>query len=263
MFLFLQSCASQKKDEDYGLTIKQRDKLFLEQNILESYKKENDQLFTNYASTTCAQNWPKTIEELKQKLKTSTKNTVRHDLWFQLGNCYILVGEKRLAMYYYDLVLGLKLGNKKVDSAVYFNLGQVYEEAQRDFLAYSYYKLSLENGDVTHLALFKLAVLEFEQAEYTESNKYLIELQRYYPKSNIVNFLIGVNYFHLGKKPDFINKVLSKIDEKSHGRILLAMAMDFSEKKNLKNMEADLKNLELNFQIYKDFKSYLLYQLER
>ncbi|MCB0745260.1 MAG: hypothetical protein KDC67_15230, partial [Ignavibacteriae bacterium] len=103
----------------------------------------------------------------------------------------------------------------------------------------------------------------FEQAEYTISNQYLFKLQRYYPQSNLVNFLIGVNYFHLGKKAKVLNKVLNKLDEKSASRILLAMARDYSAHKNLKNLEADLKNLELNFPIYKEFKSYLLKQLER
>lgn len=263
LLMIITACATAKKDEDYGLTIKQRDILYKELDILESYKKENDQLFEKHVPTTCSQNWSKSIEELKKNLKVSKNEKERHDLWFQLGNCYALVGENRLAMYYYDLVLGLKLNNKKVDSSVYFNLGQIYENAQKNFLAYSFYKIALENDNANHMARFKLAILESQQAEYSESNKYLIELQRYYPKSNVIQFLIGVNYFHLGKKADFINKVLKKIDEKSHGRILLAMVIDYSENKNLKHMEADLKNLELNFKIYKDFKSYLLYQLER
>ena len=138
-----------------------RDRLHLEQGIVENYKLDKDQLFSSYTPGKCLTNWSKNVEGLKEKLKITTENRNRHNLWYELGTCYLLVGENKQALYYYDLVLGLNLNNKKVNSAIYFNLGQIYENSNRDFLAYSYYKLANENGDRGRLSLFKMAILEF------------------------------------------------------------------------------------------------------
>lgn len=263
ILFFISSCSSTRKDEDYGLSVKMRDKLFNEQSILEELTETKDQLFLRYTPNKCIKDWTKNVESLKQKLKRTVDNKVRQMLWFNLGNCYILIGENKLAMYYYDLVLGLGLNNKRVDSSIYFNMGQIYENANKDFLAYSYYQLAKEKGDKGRLSLFKLAVLEFKQAEYSLSNKYLSDLRRYYPKSDVINFLIGINYFHLGRKRSYLNKVLVQLDEKSVSKVLLLMAMDFSEGKNLKSLEADLGELDLKLSIHKQFRNYLLGQLER
>ena len=263
ILLFITGCATQKKDEDYGLSIKMRDSLFAEQSFFASLKSSKDPFFLNYTPSKCLSGWSKRVEVLKQSLKKTVNSKERQNIWFELGNCNILVGDYKSALYYYDLVLGLNFKTKKINSAIYFNMGQIYENAEKDFLAYSYYQLAKDNFDKGRYSLFKLAVLEFEQAEYTISNKYFTELLRYYPQSEVIHFLLGVNYFHLGRKREAINKVLNKLDEKSVSRILLNMAFDIADSKNMENLEADLKNLDVNFKVHQDFKRYLLNTLER
>lgn len=263
ILIFLISCATSKKDEDYGLSVKMRDSLFFQQGVFDELQSSKDHLFVRYESSQCLKNWTPTVESLKKKLKHTQKVKERESAWFELGNCYLLVGKYKLALYYYDLVLGLNLNTKHINSAIYFNMGQIYENAEKDFLAYSYYQTSLAQGDNSHLSQFKLGVLEFERAEYTNSNKYFLELLKYYARSDLVRFLVGVNYYHLGKKDLLRNKVLNRLDEKSVSRILLSMALDIDDPKKIKSIEADLKNLEPKLKMHKDFKSYLLSKLER
>lgn len=263
ILLILISCSTVKKDNDLGLTVAQRDKYFAEQNHLEMLLAANDQLFLSYKPEGCVQDWTKYVTPLKDRLKKVVDDKQRYKIWFELGNCYILIGEYKKAIYYYDLVLGLNYKNKVVDSSIYFNLGQLYEMYNRDFLAYSFYQSALESRDKRHYSLLKLGMLEYKQAEFVKSNQYFQQLQRYYPGSDLVRFFIGVNYFHLEKKDQLINKVLTKLDEKSPSRVLLVMALDIAEKKNLKQLEADLRNLDLSLSLHKEFKSYLLALLER
>jgi hypothetical protein len=140
-------------------------------------------------------------------------------------------------------------------------MGQIYELNGQHSLAYSYYENSYKNDDPSSLSLFKLAILELKQREFRLSIKYLNILHKRYPKSNLVNFLIGVNYFHLNEKSAVINKVLPRLDEKSVSKVLMAMALDLNEDKKKKSLEADLSNLDVVFSMHQEFKQYLLGRL--
>ena len=259
--MFLISCASTKNKNEEPLSVSMKNNLYSTQDKFENILKTKDPIFLSLKKNTCINNWGKEVFLLKKKLRTIKKNSEKTEIWFKLGNCYNYVKDTERVIYYYDLVQGSGTKDTRMLSVIYFNMGQIYELNGQHSLAYSYYENSYKNDDPSSLSLFKLAVMEFKQREFRLSIKYLNILNQRFPKSNLVNFLIGVNYFHLNKKTVLINKVLPRLDEKSESKVLMAMALDLSEEKINKSLEADLKNLEVEFSMHQEFKQYLLGRL--
>jgi tetratricopeptide (TPR) repeat protein len=255
------SCATTKSRDEETLTVTMKNNLYSSQDKFENILKTNDPVFLSLKKNTCINNWGKEVFALKKKLRTIKKTSEKVDVWFKLGNCYNYVKDTERVIYYYDLVQGSGTKDTKLLSIIYFNMGQIYELNGQNSLAYSYYENAYKNDDPSSLSLFKLAILELKQREFRLSIKYLNILYKRYPKSNLVNFLIGVNYFHLNEKSAVINKVLPRLDEKSVSKVLLAMALDLSEGMKKKSLEADLSNLEVVFSMHQEFKQYLLGRL--
>lgn len=260
-FLALASCASNKKKDEMAMTIAMKDNLFASQNKFENIIKTNDPLFLSTRKNSCIKNWGKEVFKLKKQLRKASKDHERVRIWFNLGNCYNYVKQMEQSFYYYDLVLGSGTKDTKLLSVIYYNIGQIYERSGQLTLAYSYYENANKNDDPSSLSIFKLALLEFKQGEYRLSIKYLNQLAKRFPKSEIVRFLLGVNYFHLNEKESIKNKVLPRLVEKSESRILLNMALDLNNKKLSKSLVGDLENLEVDFKLHRDFKEFLLGKL--
>lgn len=255
----LVACATSKNNKDEEiLDVDMRNNLFSTQNNFENIISQKDELFFSMENSSCLNNWVKGVKKYKDRLKKTTKNKVRADSWFHLGNCYNYVNQYNLALYYYDLFISSGVKDNQKYATMYFNMGQIYEKKRQIKLAFSYYKNSLNYGDATKLSLFKLGMLSFKENEFNKSNTYFKQLGKFFPKSSMVKFLVGVNYFHLNSKELLHNKVIKRMDEKSVGRIMLSMASDLAIGKNKEKLETDLKNLDVTFSLHKQFKSYLL-----
>ncbi|MBT4792904.1 MAG: hypothetical protein HON90_15115 [Halobacteriovoraceae bacterium] len=261
--LLLASCSSTKEVKSVPMSATLKAKLYANQNLVESISSLKDKVFVGYENKYCLMNWGEAVYKYKDELRRTSKTKRRIKLWFDLANCYNYVGDFGKSLYYYDLIQGVGSTNQKMLSMISFNIGQILELNHQDVSAYSFYQDSLKKGDKSRLSLLKLAFLDYKQHEYEQSLKHLNKLRKYYPRSNLVNFLIGVNYIHLDSKSENINKVLKRIDEKYVGRNLLAMALDVTNKKFAKDLEVDLKNLDVEFKLHIDFKKYLLSRLGR
>lgn len=255
--IFLFSCATNKKKEDL-LDIKKREELFSNQRNIDNLLKMKDVLFATVKSKkTCTQNWLKTVESYKQSLLGLKTDKKRVRIWFKLGNCYNFVGDYKRSMYYYDLVLSQRINDTNILAKLNYNIGQIYELSGQLDIAFSYYKEAFKYDDPSSLSLFKLAMLEFQQAEFESSLIYLNKLSRRIPRSKTVKFLQGVNYFHQNKRSLIRNKVLNSLDEKSVEAILLSIALDIEEG-DKKKLETDLENLEVETFFAESFKKHLL-----
>ena len=261
LFVF-SSCATIQPKNEAVLDLKMKAALYSSQASIANLSTLKDPLFKGIQANKCLLNWGLEVFKLKQKLMKSKTTKQRSMLWFRLGTCYTYVSKFEQSLFYYDLALGTKLLSKRSKSIIYFNMGQIFEGRNQSVMAKSFYETSKKSaGSLEPMKSFadlKIGILSYKANEFKISNTYFNRLRRKYPKSEYLNFMIGINYLHMNEKDLVRNKVMRKLDEKSFSMILLRMAVDADSKKNWKAIEADLSHLDLEFFPHIDLKKYLL-----
>ncbi len=260
-FLFIYGCSGFRTQPDQMLNVKSQQNLFGSQAMYENLVKTGDRVFLPLSKNTCVKNWVDTYKKHKAILKNTEKPKDKLQSWFELGTCYCYTKEYKKTQYYYEMVLAQPQVTNKMKSIMNFNLAQIYELNNQLNLARIFYRKAMTDSELKPLGLLQLSLLDLHAHEFNDSLHNLDTLKRLVGRSEIVDFLRGVNYFHLNKNDQLINKVLKQMDEKSVGSILLKMALDVRERNNVKKLEADLRNLEAPFSLHANFKGYLLKKL--
>jgi len=259
--LFASCATSVNKPGSKVLSLAERDNVFASQNNFENILNANDPIFVGISNNKCIKKWHDVYAEHKAKLKNTTKLSSKIQSWFVLGTCFAYAKSFKKTLYYYELVLSQPNISSDLSAKINFNIAQMYEVKSQVGLARLYYQKSAAHIKTQKISIFKQAVLDLHSHEFNSSIAMLNKLNRLVKKSELVDFLRGVNYYHLNKKRHLNNKVLNQMDEKSVGSILLKMAVDVHEKKNVETLETDLRNLEVNFKLHRDFKNHLLKKL--
>ncbi len=259
VLFFIFSCAGSKnRDPNANLSIEMKDNLYKNQDELEVIKLLKDPFLDRATEANCSKNWGGTLENLKDNLKREKNIKNKAKIWHKLGNCFLLVGQFKKSLFYYDLVEASGLKDTKILSAMYYNMGQIFESVGQVILAKTYYELAYKNDDPKSFSLLKLALLEHSLGEFDLSNSYIKKLIPRFPQSETIRFVMGVNYFHMDKLPLIKSKVLGRLDEKSKSRVLLELAIGTKTKKDFEKLRNDIVNFETNFALHNSFKKYLL-----
>ncbi len=257
------SCAGSKnRGQNANLSISMKDNLYRNQDELELIKLLKDPYLLKAAEVKCSNNWGATVDKYKESLKREKNILNKARLWHKLGDCFLLVGEYKKSIYYYDLVEASGLKDTKILAVMYYNLGQIFESFGQLVLAKTYYELAYKNDDPKSFSLFKLALIEHRLGEFDLSNSYIKKLIPRFPKSESIRFIMGVNYFHMKKLGLIKSKVLSRLDEKSNSRVLLELAIGTKTKQDKEKLRNDIVNFETNFGLHNSFKKYLISTLD-
>jgi len=262
IFLFVMllsgACATKKASRNEEiLTVAMRNQLFNTQGVMQNLFDEKDPMFLSLEKNKCIDNWASEVFSLRKKLRSVKTDKEKFNIFLKLGNCHNYIKDFGQSIYYYNIVLGSKFLTPKISSIINFNLAQMYELSGQGVLAFSLYKESLRLNSKNNLARLKIGILEYQQGEFVASNQHFNKLKTKFPQSEILKFLIGVNYYHMNKLNSLKNKVLNGLDEKSLSSVLLVMARDLSMKNKQKQILVDLKNLDVNYKLHLEFKDHL------
>ena len=254
LILLFVSCAQNQKKSEVFLSINMRDSLFAQQSRVESYKNIKDEFFTSLKVDACLVKWEEEVAKLKKKLREESADTNKAQLWFDLGNCYNYVGRDKLTLFYYDLALSSKKLNSKQNSVISYNFAQIYGKKNMPVLVESYLRESLNYNPVNSLALVDLSLIYSQQGEHAQALRILSPLKKKFPRSDFVNFLIGVNYFGMADSGGLESKVLKYINDKSSEALMLSVAKDFlNGTRKQEELLERLGRIEVTLAPYKSF----------
>lgn len=216
----------------------------------------NDSYLESILRNSCFDDWGEKVYDIKDRLKKVTTK-MKPKLWFELGNCYNYVGDFNKALFYYDLVENSGVKDTKILSIVYSNTGEIYSNKKHSDMAVSYFQKAYNLDDPTSLSLFKLGIYSSEWGMYRKSIRHFSELSKRYPKSNLIKYLIGIQYFLLGDEDFLKDKVLSRLDEKYIGAQLLKKALEVKKVNNKmkENFLSELEDLDSPISYFKNFQN--------
>lgn len=215
----------------------------------------NDEFINVLNRDSCFDNWGEKIYDLKEKLKNANQKE-KPFLWFRLGNCYNYVGDFKLALFYYNLVESSNTRDTKIQAVMLANLAEIYKSQGQEELAFSYFENSIKLDDPSQLSLFEQALLLSKWGQYKESLKLLKELNKRFPESKLIIYLIGVQYFLL-EDFDFVkSKVLNSLDEQYIGAQLLksALLVGTITRETKENFLSELDDLNSPLKYFEQFR---------
>ncbi len=239
LFLFLTSCSSYMvKTLDSGDILDESIK------INSSLKEINSKFFISNFS--CMIDWENSYKKIKKNIENLSSSGKRDEGWFDLANCLSVNGKFKEALFYYNLYLLSPDANKIKKSIVYQNIGIIYQIKSLDVLALSFYDSSLNLNPKNSKALFLKGMTLLNSGNYLNSLNNFKKLRKIMPKDQLVSFVLGVNYYLLGR----IKEIPSLIFYVSGDyKYLLDMALLFENRKITKKEKEDFYS--------KDFKMFL------
>ncbi len=259
----LLSCASTKNNGSSELSYEQRDILFRNIEKIEKDTSSGDVLFIEANKNNCPGKWEQTVQKAKEDLYVA-KSKGKAKIWFQLGNCFNYIDDFERSILYYELVESSGTRDTKLLADVNYSLGNIYLKMNQREIAESYFNSARKLDDPKSLSLFQLGILELSDGEYKQSIKKFNDLAKKYPKSNFVQYFIGVNYYYLRELKALHDKVLPRIDDKFLGKSLLEVALKLGSEEGKRKIKEEgiLDNIESDNIYFEKFKMNLLQELK-
>lgn len=260
--LYIAGCAQTSKRSE-GLTYKQKEYLFAVQNETALLKELKDPFYKNIAKGKCLSDWNGYVKKQKKLLTKYKSNENRSKVWSQLGSCYVFIGEYKNAFYYYDLALSFAGNQIELKSRLLSNIGMVYEKIGLPTMAESYFQKSLLAYPNNVFSSFKLGVSHLRMGDFRKSTSIFKNLIKRYPRSGVLYSALGVSFALSGDIDSLRNKVFPFYNEKDIEKVLFKISIKVMSGKLSKDDFSDLKDLELEKEILKNFQSFLIKETGR
>jgi tetratricopeptide (TPR) repeat protein len=262
VFLIVSGCAQMKK-VGLELSYKEKEDLFSTQNEIAYLKELKDPFYSKVAKGSCLTDWSKFVTKQKKALIKIKDNEKKANIWAQLGSCYIFIGQYKNAFFYYDLALSFSGKRNQGKSKLLSNIGLVYEKLGLPVMARSYFEQSLTAYPNNSFANLKLGMSHLRMGDFAIANKIFKRLLKRYPKSRVLRSTLGVS-FALSRDFDSLrSKVFPFFNEKDIEKVLFEISIKVLDGKLSESDFSDLKDLEPEKQILKNFQTFLIKEIGR
>lgn len=170
--------------------------------------------------------------------------------------CYLSYRKKySQAIYYYELALLQKNISNKEKSIIYGNIANIFFLNAQTLIAENNLKESLRLNPENTASLIKLGIVNFQRGDFNSSVSFLIKALKHQPENQEVIYFLGVNFFLLKQKKNFITQVLRKIGEKNSDEFKLLQSAGLILRGKKVNSVA---SLEISSNALKLLKDYIL-----